>query len=171
MLPMQPANIVWRILQGVIDDLIVTFIALIIAWVVGALPDRTQWIDPRKDFSTVVEALMTYLPLTAQLGATLFIYAAFKFSYYVMFVAWNGQTLACFVLRLRIVMTDGSPVSLSSAVKRALAGGVISHTPLIGHILRFGDYLATLFNRRKQAVRDMVADTMMVHVASPERRT
>lgn len=161
---MRPANVVWRIFQGLIDDLIVTFIALLIAWGVGVLPYKVQLPDLNKGFSSVVEMAQHYLPLTAQLGATLFIYVAFKFIYYVVFVAWSGQTPACYMLRLRIVMSDGRAVALSGALKRAVAGGVISHTPVVGHILRFVDYLVTLFNRRKQAVRDMVADTMLVHM-------
>jgi uncharacterized RDD family membrane protein YckC len=161
---LKPANIVWRIFQGLIDDLIVTFIALLVAWAAGVLPYKVELPDFNKGFSSVVEMAQRYLPLTAQLGATLFIYVAFKFIYYVVFVAWSGRTPACYMLRLRIVMSDGGAVSLSGSLKRAIAGGVISHTPVVGHILRFVDYLATLFNGRKQAVRDMVANTMLVHM-------
>jgi uncharacterized RDD family membrane protein YckC len=109
--------------------------------------------------------------VTTRAAATLLIYAAAKFVYYVAFVTWGGRTPACYLLRLRIVRTDGAPASASDAVKRAVAGGIIGHTPGVGQLLRIGDYLAALFNRRKQAMRDMVAGTMLVHQARREERS
>jgi uncharacterized RDD family membrane protein YckC len=158
-----PANIWWRILQGVLDDLVVTAVALFLAWELGLLPRKQQFIDAQELSASIVALVQTYLPLTGRLGATLFLYATIKFVYYVFFVFYGGQTPACWLLSLRIVRCDGRPASLSTAVKRAVAGGVISHAPFIGHVLRFIDYLAALFNKRNQAVRDMVAETLLVH--------
>ena len=171
--PLRPANILWRIFQGVIDDWLITAVALGLAWQAGVLP-KLQFVEHNESqsgYAYVVETLKRYLPLTAQIGATLLIYAVIKFIYYVALVAWKGQTLACYLLGLRIVMADGTPATFGSAAKRAFAGGVISHTPFIGHVLRLGDYLATFFNPRKQAVRDLVADTMLVHAGTTKSKS
>jgi uncharacterized RDD family membrane protein YckC len=171
--PLRPANILWRISQGVIDDWLITAVALGLAWQGGVLP-KLQFVEHNQSLSgyaDVVEWLKRYLPLTAQIGATLVIYAVIKFIYYVSLVAWKGQTLACYLLGLKIVMADETPATFGSAIKRAFAGGVISHTPFIGQLLRLGDYVATFFNPRKQAVRDIVADTMLIHADVPKSKS
>jgi uncharacterized RDD family membrane protein YckC len=160
----EPANIIWRIIQGVLDDLIITGAALGLSWMLGILPSSEQF-KSADSISSLTQMIIAYLPLTARIGSIFFIHAGIKFIYYVAFIAATGQTPACYLLRLRIVMVDGNPASVSSAVKRAIAGGIVSHTPVIGYVLRLIDYLATLFNPRKQAVRDMVARTMLVHVS------
>ncbi|HLL73891.1 MAG TPA: RDD family protein [Pyrinomonadaceae bacterium] len=165
----RPANLFWRILQSVCDDLVITSFALTLAWALGVLPLPAERLDVSGGPRAVAEAVSRAVT-PARAGATLLIYAAGKFVYYVAFVAWGGRTPACHLLRLRIVRADGAPASVGNAVRRAVAGGVIGHTPVVGQLLRIGDYLMALFNRRKQAVRDMVAGTMLVHSIPPRRR-
>lgn len=158
----RPANILWRILQAVCDDLVITSFVLPLAWALGVLSLPAEWPDVSGGPRAFAEAAARAVT-PAQVGATLLIYAAAKFVYYVAFVTWGGRTPACYLLRLRIVRTDGAPASAGNAVRRAVAGGLIGHTPGVGQLLRIGDYLAALFNRRRQAVRDMLAGTMLVH--------
>jgi uncharacterized RDD family membrane protein YckC len=160
-----PANILWRILQGVLDDSLILIMTFLMAWWLGALPSAGDLEGFAPDEGVPVNALLRYWRMTAHVGAVLVIYAAIKFVYYTGFVAWDGRTPACRLFRLRIVMADGTPAGLGPAIKRALAGGIISHTPLIGWALRTADYLATFFNPRKQAGRDLAARTMLVRVA------
>src|SRR5260370_20013255 len=84
--PLQAANIVWRILQGVIDDLIITIVDLGVSWAIGVLPSADQF-RHADSLSSLTQLLTTYLPLTARLGSIFFIYAAIKFFYYVAFIA------------------------------------------------------------------------------------
>ena len=159
-----PANILWRVAHAVTDDAIVTGVALLVAWAAGVLPSPQDLLAPTGATRSLAESVRSYLCLALRVGAVVGIYAAIKFMYYVCFVAWGGQTPGCRLLRLRVVMVDGSPATFRAAVARAVAGGIASHAPGVGHVLRLGDYLAALLNRRRRAVRDLAAGTMLVHV-------
>ena len=166
-----PAHILWRIAQGVIDDLIVTALAFGLAWGLGWLPAWENFRPPPvHDAAGWARELSRYLPCLEQAGGILALYIVLKFTYYVLFVAHGGRTLACYLLRLRLVKTDGTPVSWEGSLRRAMAGGFISHTPVIGHLLRFIDYGAALCNERKRAARDFAAGTVLVHDVAPENQ-
>lgn len=158
----RPANILWRIMQGGVDDLIITAGALGLAWGLGVITVPANFIRLPRDL-TFVEDVSNHLTLAARAGAVFAIYVAMKLAYYTAFVACGGKTPACYLLRLRVVRVDGRPVSLAGSAKRAVAGGALSHAPVVGHFIRFVDYAVALFNRRKQAVRDIIAGTMLVH--------
>src|SRR5258706_16093160 len=96
-LELEPANIVWRIIQGVLDDIIITGIALGLSWMIGVLPSLEQF-KGADSISSLTQMVVAYLPLTARIGSIFIIYAAIKFIYYVAFVAATGQTPACYVL-------------------------------------------------------------------------
>lgn len=153
-----------------LDDLVLTAATLAIAASCHLLPAWKQW-QGMADWVTLADTLSRALALTARVGLIFAVYAVLKFIYYTAFISHGGKTPGCRILGLRVVAADGNPAGLRQAALRALAGGIVSHTPVVGHLLRFIDYGVALFTARNQAARDLVADTLLVHdSAAPSRR-
>jgi uncharacterized RDD family membrane protein YckC len=94
------------------------------------------------------------------------IYWGIKLAYQTGFLTFcSGRTPGCWIFGVRVVMKDGQRLSWRGALGRTLAGGVIGQLPVVGHVLRFLDYMAALFNRRRMALRDMAAGTMLIHAS------
>ncbi|HUQ87288.1 MAG TPA: RDD family protein [Vicinamibacterales bacterium] len=84
------------------------------------------------------------------------------------FVAWTfltlrqvsatGQSLAKKYFNIKVVLSDGSPVSLSTLiVKRNLLNGILGIIPLYGIV-----ELLFIFSERRQCLHDKLADTIVV---------
>lgn len=163
---MRPAHLGWRVVQAVIDDGVVAVCALALA-------------DPREIFEKGViltnlsdfrqapfESLKRMQQLLPAAGVVLMIYWCVKLPYQLAFLTLcKGQTIGCRVLRLRVTLADGRLVSWRAAAARTIGAGILAHAPVVGRILRLVYYLAILADKRRQAVRDMVAGTVVVHEA------
>lgn len=78
--------------------------------------------------------------------------------YYVYFTAFGGQTPGKMALRIKVIRTDGSPLSLGRALYRETLCKFVS-----GIILGIG-YLLVAFDEKKQGLHDRMADTYVVRL-------
>ena len=161
---LRPAHLGWRVAQSLSDDLPVTAIALCFAAVIGILPDGASMRDLLQSYRAPIDLAKKISRLLPTASLVYAVYWLAKLAYQTGFLTFcNGQTPGCWLFKVRVVMQDGRHVTWRAAVGRTLAGGVMGQAPVVGQVLRFIDYAATLFNRRRQAVRDMAAGTMLVH--------
>ena len=82
--------------------------------------------------------------------------AVLSISYAVFFTGYCGQTPGKMALRIKVIRTDGSPVSYGRAVLREVLGKFISSI-----LLGIG-YLMVAFDNRKQGLHDKIADTYVI---------
>lgn len=78
--------------------------------------------------------------------------------YYVYFTAFGGQTPGKMALRIKVVRTDASSLTLGRAFYREVIGKFIS-----GIIFGIG-YLMVAFDDKKQGLHDRMADTYVVRL-------
>ena len=78
--------------------------------------------------------------------------------YYVYFTAYGGQTPGKMALRIKVVRTDSSPLTLGRAFYREVVSKFVS-----GIILGIG-YLMVAFDEKKQGLHDRMADTYVVRL-------
>ena len=78
--------------------------------------------------------------------------------YYVYFTAFGGQTPGKMALRIKVVRTDSSSLTLGRAFYREVIGKFVS-----GIILGIG-YLMIAFDQKKQGLHDRMADTYVVRL-------
>lgn len=82
--------------------------------------------------------------------------AVLSISYAVFFTGYCGQTPGKMALHIKVVRTDGSPVSYGRAALREVLGKFISSI-----LLGIG-YLMVAFDNRKQGLHDKIADTYVI---------
>ena len=78
--------------------------------------------------------------------------------YYVYFTAFGGQTPGKMALRIKVVRTDSTSLTLGRAFYREVIGKFVS-----GIILGIG-YLMIAFDTKKQGLHDRMADTYVVRL-------
>ena len=78
--------------------------------------------------------------------------------YYVYFTAFGGQTPGKMALRIKVIRSDSSPLTLGRAFYREIIGKFVS-----GIILGIG-YLMIAFDAKKQGLHDRMADTYVVRL-------
>ena len=78
--------------------------------------------------------------------------------YYVYFTAFGGQTPGKMALRIKVVRTDGSSLTLGRAFYRETIGKFVS-----GIIFGIG-YFMVAFDDKKQGLHDRMADTYVVRL-------
>jgi uncharacterized RDD family membrane protein YckC len=78
--------------------------------------------------------------------------------YYVYFTAFGGQTPGKMALRIKVVRTDSTALTLGRAFYREIIGKFVS-----GIILGIG-YLMIAFDAKKQGLHDRMADTYVVRL-------
>lgn len=76
--------------------------------------------------------------------------------YAVFFIGYCGQTPGKMAVRIKVIRTDGSPVSYGRAFLREVPGKFIS-----GVLLCIG-YLMVAFDSRKQGLHDKIADSYVI---------
>ena len=76
----------------------------------------------------------------------------------IVFVRRNGQSIAKKALNIKVVRTDGSPITLARIFfLRNLVNGALSIIPLYGFI-----DLLFIFGEQRQCLHDKIADTIVV---------
>jgi uncharacterized RDD family membrane protein YckC len=76
----------------------------------------------------------------------------------IMFVRRNGQSIAKKALNIKVVRTDGSPITLARIFfLRNLVNAALSIIPLYGFI-----DLLFIFGEQRQCLHDKIADTIVV---------
>ena len=76
--------------------------------------------------------------------------------YFTLLTGEGGQTLGKIILGIRVVRTDGSPVTYSHAFLRSLGYGVSTF------FFTFLGFLWAAWDRRKQAWHDKIAGTIVI---------
>ena len=76
--------------------------------------------------------------------------------YAVFFVGYCGQTPGKMALRIKVVQSDGNPLTYGRAVKREVLGKFVSSI-----LLGIG-YLMVAFDNQKQGLHDKIADTYVI---------
>jgi uncharacterized RDD family membrane protein YckC len=82
--------------------------------------------------------------------------ASLSIGYAVFFIGYCGQTPGKMALRIKVIRTDGSPVSYGRAVLREVLGKFVSSI-----LLGIG-YLMVAFDSQKQGLHDKIADTYVI---------
>ena len=77
-------------------------------------------------------------------------------SYAVFFTGYCGQTPGKMALRIKVIRTDGAPITYGRAALREVLGKFVS-----GILLGIG-YLMVAFDNRKQGLHDKIADTYVI---------
>jgi uncharacterized RDD family membrane protein YckC len=81
-------------------------------------------------------------------------------SYFVLCWSTTGQTPGMRLMRLRVVTYRGERVHFFRALLR-LGGLVLAIIPL------FAGFIPVLFDKRRRALQDMLARTIVVHITPP----
>ena len=79
-----------------------------------------------------------------------------SFVYYIFFTGYCGQTPGKMALRIKVIRTDGAPVSYGRAAFREVPAKFIS-----GIIFGIG-YLMVAFDDQKQGLHDRMANTYVI---------
>ncbi len=79
----------------------------------------------------------------------------FLFAYWTAFWWWWGQTPGKMALGIKVIQTDGMPVSWQCALRRGCGYVVTALTLLAGFVM-------VAFDAKKQGVHDKIADTYVV---------
>lgn len=79
----------------------------------------------------------------------------FSFAYWIGFWGWWGQTPGKMALGIKVIQTDGMPVSWQCALRRGCGYVVTALTLLAGFVM-------VAFDAKKQGVHDKIADTYVV---------
>ncbi len=86
---------------------------------------------------------------------TLLIYFFLGFFYFALFHSKKKQTLGKMIVGIEVVHVDGSSVSLIYAFARFFV-------KVFSYLLLFLPFLPLLFNKQKQGLHDMIADTIVL---------
>jgi uncharacterized RDD family membrane protein YckC len=80
----------------------------------------------------------------------------------VVLVKRNGQSIAKWLMGIKVVRKDGSPASLGRIFwMRNVVNGLPSLIPLVGYFYALVDHLF-IFGETQQCLHDRIADTMVV---------
>ena len=139
---LQPKAGFWlRVVATLIDSVLLSAIqltlTLTISFVVGLLGIATSE-DPAISF------------IVWLFGMTI------SFGYAVFFTGYCGQTPGKMALRIKVICTDGDPVSYGRAAKREILGKFVSS------ILLCIGYIMVAFDTHKQGLHDKIADTYVI---------
>lgn len=137
-----------RFLAILVDSLLLTVVTSI---PMGLVIFGIMGMGPRR---------LTQLGAALWLGLTAFaIFFLLPVAYEVLMIAKKGATYGKAFRRLVVVRTSGEPVSIGRSLVRVLIKMFLSGFLLIG-------YLMPLFTAKKQALHDMIADTVVVQAGS-----
>jgi uncharacterized RDD family membrane protein YckC len=87
-------------------------------------------------------------------------WAVFVATYFVLFWTVTGQTLGMRLMRLRVISSGGVPPTGGRSLLR-FVGLLLAIVPL------FAGFLPALFDRRRRALPDFLAGTVVVHSETP----
>lgn len=164
---MRAAHLGWRLAQGLSDDLIISAAALIVAIVCGIVAIY-RW--PSVDLHSLTSPIRVFEFVRAIIPRATAAYAihwAAKLLYCTcFFIFCHCQTPVWMLLPVKVVMKTGAAATWEAALARTVAGGVLGQLPLIRQTMRTASYLTALFNCRKEVLRDIAADTMLVYKAA-----
>lgn len=131
------------VLDGLFVFGVACVLTLLIMWATGSTEER----DIEKIVYAVCLPLGLYAPLLMARGGKA-----------------NGQTFGKQMMDLRVVRTNGEPVTFWNAFLRQVIGQQLLITVTL-NIYAFADYLWPLRDPRNQALHDKIAKTLVVRTA------
>lgn len=143
----------WRRLGAYFIDLIILSIGIGILSSIWGLGLTSFW-NIGELFNLPEWATLPFVALGSLLS--LLIEAA----YFVAFWVWRGQTPGKMALSMKLIRTDGSKITLGTALLRYL--GYIVST-----VIFFIGFIWIAFDSRKQGLHDKMADTYVVKIPQP----
>ena len=146
----QVAGIGSRFLATLIDTLIILLLQVIVVVVFLVILNMLD-VDASGSAEAWIAAIM---------GIILFI---FYWGYYILFeIFWNGQSPGKRWTGLRVIRSDGTPITLSEALIRNLVR-IVDFLPAM-----YGVGVISMFiDSRSRRLGDMVAGTLVVHDRAP----
>jgi uncharacterized RDD family membrane protein YckC len=148
--PTTPADRGTRLAASMLDGIILSamvYLPLVIGFMIGAVaapgtPNDTAQFGP----ILLVGVVLAIVGLVAWTWLT------------IKYVKLNGQSIAKKMLGIKVVRTDGSPISLGRLFwLRNFVNGIVSIVPLYGLV----DVLF-IFGESRQCLHDRIADTIVV---------
>lgn len=132
-----------RLFAGILDWIIIGIISIPFSW--------TSWTYVWDSSRGVWERLPT---------TNVFLASLIHFFYFWLLQSfWNGQTPGKKLFGMRVVMDTGSPATVAAVAIRQAVEVALSWVCCIGPLLDLG---WILFDRRKQALHDKAAKTLVV---------
>ena len=125
---LRPAGFWIRVVAYVIDIVILAVVNAVVGVIVGQ--NNTNW-----------GGLLSFL---------------IDLAYFTYFWSQRGQTLGMMALNLRVIRTDGSPLTVGRAVGRYFA-------LILSFLIVFIGVILVAFDARKQGLHDKIVDTLVVH--------
>jgi len=140
------ASIETRLVAFILDLIVLaSFFALFLAFALLQLLLRSDFGDndpPDQAYYVAAVIILGY-------------FVAFVPLYFVGLWTWRGQTLGKMAIAIRVVRSDGRPVSVGTALLR-LVGYLFSS------LLLFVGFLMIVFDRERRGLHDRLADTIVV---------
>ncbi len=144
-LPGRPASVKRRFVALVMDDILLAFITIFLAVLSGFTFTMGAGSFPGKAWA------ITTIGISLKM-----IYFIVWLTYHTAFLGSTGQTPGKKVLGLQVIRTGGEKISYARALGRTL-GYIPSSLLYIG-------YMWAIWDRRKQAWHDKLADTLVIRV-------
>lgn len=141
----QYAGFVSRLIAWIIDRLVIAGTFFITGWIASFVLDTFPF--ENQTYQLVVLALVVLVDIS------------FYLFYFIGLWMISGQTLGKSLMRLRIIRADGGRLKLRNAIIRFVAIG-------LSGLLLFMGYLMVIVDRRRQALHDKIAGTIVVYSES-----
>ncbi|MBI1884940.1 MAG: RDD family protein [Chloroflexi bacterium] len=141
------ASLELRLVAFILDIIIVASFLMLFAAAAGLLILlRTGFGEKDASDATVNAAILIVLS-----------WFAFVPLYYIGLWALRGQTVGKMAVKIKVIRSDGGPLGPGHAVVR-FVGYVVSTLPV------FLGFLVATVNRRRQALHDLLADTVVIEL-------
>jgi len=159
------AGFVSRLMAMIVDLLLIGAV-----WVSGGI--AVDFVTRTSGLKQIVSFLMPHLPWLSPLqevllSATFSVIALLTLGlfYFTFFYTFGGATLGKYLMGLRVVRSDGRPLSGAQAALRTVAYAVSALPVYLG-------FLSVLVDDRRRAWHDMLSGTAVVHSwrARPDER-
>ena len=143
------ARIIDGILVGIVSAIVRIPLMLLIPASLAGLANSNGDPDP----AAVLAVLPAILGLA---GLSFLIQTALGLAYEVYFLTAKGATLGKIALGLKVVRTDGAPISMGLAAGRFFASWLSGITLMIGYII-------AAFDVEKRSLHDRLCDTRVIY--------
>jgi uncharacterized RDD family membrane protein YckC len=151
------AGIGSRFMAALVDTIIIVVLQIVVLltlWLIFLAMEDIGWIRRATGGDGTDSALFAWV--LALFGLIAF---AFFWGYYILFeMIWNGQSIGKRWLGLRVIKTDGTPITLTESIVRNLIR-LVDFLPAY-----YGVGVVTMFiNDQSRRLGDLAAGTLVVH--------
>ncbi len=166
-----------RVLARILDYLITAFIGIIVGW--SWVSDLVTWytgvLQRAADTGVLPDTAALQVEMSSRLTPVLLVSGIVALVYETGFLVWRGATPGKMAAGIHVRRTGRpGPLSILDALKRqalTIAGWALGSLPVLSTVLGFViilDYAWPLWDSKRQALHDKIADTQVV-VGKQER--